>query len=101
MNFMADHTFDGRSSRRRIVVEVDFAGVPHRFTLNLVPSGWTSPCRPGFQLFQGKRCRPCSAHPALDGWAFPVTGRWVACYSVRLASAFREARDAAAGSGDW
>lgn len=71
MNFMADHTFDGRSSRRRIVVEVDFAGVPHRFTLNLVPSGWTSPCRPGFQLFQGKRCRPCSAHPALDGWAFP------------------------------
>src|SRR5690606_4280451 len=39
----ADQLLIPEGTNRQIIVEVNFAGAPHRFTLNLVPSGTDFP----------------------------------------------------------
>ncbi|QYC09809.1 hypothetical protein [Brevundimonas nasdae] len=39
----ADQLLISEGTRRQVIVEVNFTGSPHRFTLNLVPSGTDFP----------------------------------------------------------
>ena len=50
----ADQLLIPEGTRRRIVVEVNFGGAPHRFTLNLVPSGTDFPVPTGIPAVPGR-----------------------------------------------
>lgn len=50
----ADQLMIPEGTRRQIVVEVNFAGAPHRFTLNLVPSGTDFPVPTGIPAVPGQ-----------------------------------------------
>ncbi|WP_312573085.1 hypothetical protein [Brevundimonas sp.] len=50
----ADQLLIPEGTRRQIVVEVNFAGAPHRFTINLVPSGTDFPVPTGIPAIPGQ-----------------------------------------------
>lgn len=50
----ADQLLIPEGVRRQIVVEVNFAGAPHRFTLDLVPSGMNIPLPTGIPAVPGR-----------------------------------------------
>lgn len=64
----ADQILIPEGTRRQIVVEVNFAGAPHRFTLNLVPSGTDAPVPTGIPAVPGRAMQAMQRTPETWHW---------------------------------
>lgn len=64
----ADQLLIPEGTRRKIVVEVNFAGSPHRFTLNLVPSGTDFPVPSGIPAVPGQTIQAMQRTPETWHW---------------------------------
>lgn len=64
----ADQLLIPEGTRRQIVVEVNFAGSPHRFTLNLVPSGTDAPVPTGIPAVPGRAMQAMQRTPETWHW---------------------------------
>lgn len=64
----ADQLLIPEGTRRRIVVEVNFGGAPHRFTLNLVPSGTDFPVPTGIPAVPGRTMQAMQRTPETWHW---------------------------------
>ncbi len=64
----ADQLLIPEGTRRQIVVEVNFAGAPHRFTLNLVPSGTDFPVPSGIPAVPGQTIQAMQRTPETWHW---------------------------------
>ena len=64
----ADQLMIPEGTRRQIVVEVNFAGAPLRFTLNLVPSGTDFPVPSGIPAVPGQTIQAMQRTPETWHW---------------------------------
>ena len=64
----ADQLLIPEGTRRQVVVEVNFAGSPHRFTINLVPSGTDFPVPVGIPAVPGQAVQAMQRTPETWHW---------------------------------